>query len=83
MITKDMTIYEVLQIAPDIAPVFFEFGMHCLGCPISRAGSWEKNNEDVQDKNDGGEDKPAADPRGADRFGKNGGRTSGTCPYCI
>lgn len=35
-ITEDMTIYEVLQIAPDIAPVFFEFGMHCLGCPISR-----------------------------------------------
>ena len=35
-ITKDMTIYEVLQINPDIAPVFFEFGMHCLGCPISR-----------------------------------------------
>lgn len=26
------------------------------------SGSWEKNNEDVQDKNDGGEDKPAADP---------------------
>jgi len=26
-ITEDMTIYEVLQIAPDIAPVFFEFGM--------------------------------------------------------
>ena len=35
-ITEDMTIYEVLQVAPDIAPVFFEFGMHCLGCPISR-----------------------------------------------
>ena len=35
-ITEDMTIYEVLQIAPDIAPVFFEFGMHCLGCPVSR-----------------------------------------------
>lgn len=36
-ITKDMTIYEVLQINPDIAPVFFEFGMHCLGCPIPAA----------------------------------------------
>lgn len=35
-ITENMTIYEVLQIAPDIGPVFFEFGMHCLGCPISR-----------------------------------------------
>lgn len=35
-ITADMTIYEVLQLEPDIGPVFFEFGMHCLGCPISR-----------------------------------------------
>ncbi len=42
MITKDMTIYEVLQIAPDIAPVFFEFGMHCLGCPISRGETIEQ-----------------------------------------
>ena len=42
MITKDMTIYEVLQIAPDIAPVFFEFGMHCLGCPSSQGESLEE-----------------------------------------
>ena len=35
-ITEDMLIYEVLQLAPDIGPVFFEFGMHCLGCPVSR-----------------------------------------------
>lgn len=42
MITKDMTIYEVLQVAPDIGPVFFEFGMHCLGCPISRGETVEE-----------------------------------------
>ncbi len=41
-ITKDMTIYEVLQINPDIAPVFKEFGMHCLGCPISRGETVEQ-----------------------------------------
>ena len=41
-ITKDMTIYEVLQITPDIAPVFFEFGMHGLGCPISRGETVEQ-----------------------------------------
>ena len=41
-ITKDMTIYEVLQINPEIAPVFFEFGMHCLGCPISRGETVEQ-----------------------------------------
>ena len=41
-ITKDMTIYEVLQLNPDIAPVFFEMGMHCLGCPMSRGESIEE-----------------------------------------
>ena len=41
-ITKDMTLYEVLQINPQIAPVFFEFGMHCLGCPISRGETVEQ-----------------------------------------
>lgn len=41
-ITADMTIAEVLQIAPDIAPVFFEFGMHCLGCPVSRGETVEQ-----------------------------------------
>lgn len=41
-INKDMTIYEVLQVEPDIAPVFFEFGMHCLGCPISRGETVEQ-----------------------------------------
>ena len=41
-ITADMTIYEVLQLVPDIGPVFFEFGMHCLGCPISRGETVEQ-----------------------------------------
>ena len=36
-ITKDMTIYEVLQLQPEIAPVFLGFGMHCLGCPSARS----------------------------------------------
>ena len=31
-ITGDMLISEVIELVPDIAPVFFEFGMHCLGC---------------------------------------------------
>lgn len=42
VITKEMTIYEVLTICPDIAPVFQEFGMHCLGCPISRGETVEQ-----------------------------------------
>ena len=41
-ITKDMTIYEVLQLQPEIAPVFLGFGMHCLGCPISRGETVEQ-----------------------------------------
>lgn len=42
VINKDMTIFEVLQICPDIAPVFNEFGMHCLGCPMSRGETIEQ-----------------------------------------
>lgn len=36
-VTKDMTISDVLQIDVDSAMVFFEAGMHCVGCP-SAAG---------------------------------------------
>lgn len=38
-VTADMTIYDVLCLDPEnekIAQVFFDMGMHCLGCPISR-----------------------------------------------
>lgn len=41
-ITKEMTIYEVLQINPDIAPVFMELGMHCVGCAIARGETVEQ-----------------------------------------
>jgi hybrid cluster-associated redox disulfide protein len=34
-ITKDMTIAEVLQIDAGTAPVFMQYGMHCLTCPVS------------------------------------------------
>ncbi len=35
MITKDMTIQQVIEENPDSASVFAEFGMHCLGCAIA------------------------------------------------
>lgn len=38
-VTPDMLIYDVLCLAPESAElqqVFFDMGMHCLGCPISR-----------------------------------------------
>lgn len=33
VITKDMTISEVLNKEPKTAEVFMRHGMHCLGCP--------------------------------------------------
>lgn len=42
MITKEMTIFEVLQLEPEIGPIFMDFGMHCLGCPISRGETVEQ-----------------------------------------
>ena len=38
-IEKDTIIGDVLDIAPETAPLFFAIGMHCLGCPASRAES--------------------------------------------
>ena len=35
-ITKDTIIGDILDIAPQTAPVFLSIGMHCLGCPSSR-----------------------------------------------
>ena len=36
-ITKDMIISDVLKVDVELAPFFFDIGMHCLGCP-SAAG---------------------------------------------
>lgn len=36
-INKDMTIGELLEIAPEKADILLEAGMHCLGCPASQA----------------------------------------------
>ena len=42
MVTKEMTIGEVLNINMDIAPILMEIGMHCLGCPSSQMESLEE-----------------------------------------
>lgn len=34
-ITKDTIIADILNIAPQSAPLFQEIGMHCLGCAMS------------------------------------------------
>lgn len=41
-ITSDMTIAEVIRTNPNIAPVFFDFGMHCISCPVASAETLEE-----------------------------------------
>ena len=41
-ITKEMTIKQVIDIDMNVAPVFFEFGMHCIGCPSASGESLEQ-----------------------------------------
>ncbi|MEG2119023.1 MAG: DUF1858 domain-containing protein [Pseudoflavonifractor sp.] len=41
-ITKDTIIGDILDLAPETAPVFFSIGMHCLGCPSSRGETVEE-----------------------------------------
>ena len=41
-ITKDTVIGDILDIAPQTAPIFMSIGMHCLGCPSSRGETVEE-----------------------------------------
>ncbi|MGM9661875.1 MAG: DUF1858 domain-containing protein [Oscillospiraceae bacterium] len=41
-ITKDTIIGDILDIAPQTAPIFMGIGMHCLGCPSSRGETVEQ-----------------------------------------
>ena len=40
-ITRDTVIGDILDIAPNAAPIFLSIGMHCLGCPSSRGETVE------------------------------------------
>jgi hybrid cluster-associated redox disulfide protein len=40
-VTKNSIIGDVLDVAPEVAPFFFEIGMHRLGCPSARGESIE------------------------------------------
>ena len=35
-IKRDTIIGDILDVAPQTAPIFLSIGMHCLGCPSSR-----------------------------------------------
>ena len=41
-ITKETIIGDILDIAPQTAPLFMAIGMHCLGCPASRGETLEE-----------------------------------------
>lgn len=41
MITKDMTIGEVVRIKENAAEILMSFGMGCIGCPSAQAESVE------------------------------------------
>lgn len=41
-ITKDTIIADVLKIDRDLAPFFFNIGMHCLGCPSASGETVEE-----------------------------------------
>ena len=41
-ITKDTIIGDILNIAPQTAPLFMGIGMHCLCCPASRGETVEQ-----------------------------------------
>ena len=38
-VTKETIIMDVLKIDKGTAPLFFEIGMHCLGCPSASGES--------------------------------------------
>ena len=41
MVTKEMTIGELLMAHPNVAPILMEVGMDCLGCPSAQGESLE------------------------------------------
>lgn len=41
MLTKEMTVGQVLKLYPQTVQIFLELGMHCLGCPSSSMESLE------------------------------------------
>ncbi len=42
MITKEMTIGEVVNTHPEVIDTLMDCGLHCLGCPSSQAETLEE-----------------------------------------
>ena len=41
-ITKDMIIADILQVDAGIAPILFNAGMNCVGCPAAKGETLEE-----------------------------------------
>lgn len=41
MITRDMTIGEIIRVKEDAAQILMSFGMGCIGCPSAQSESLE------------------------------------------
>jgi hybrid cluster-associated redox disulfide protein len=35
IITKEMSVNETMAKYPEVVPVFLQYGLHCLGCPMA------------------------------------------------
>lgn len=42
MITKDMTIGQILRMDMNVVPILVDAGMHCVGCPSAQGESIEQ-----------------------------------------
>ena len=42
MITKDMLIFEIIEMKPEAVEILTEAGMHCIGCPASAGETLEE-----------------------------------------
>lgn len=41
-ITKDTIIGDILDVAPQTAPIFLSIGMHCLAAPLPAVRPWRR-----------------------------------------
>ena len=42
MITRDMTIQQIIEAHEEVAPILMSAGMHCLGCIMAHGESLEQ-----------------------------------------
>ncbi len=47
-ITKEMTVAEVVESFPKVAPILLGYGFHCAGCPVAKSETIEELAESNQ-----------------------------------